>query len=91
MSDPLQHAERVPFVVSIFEPGDRALCRPDEFREVRLREASGGTLLVDHLGDESIESCFLEEGQVLRVSFNKAVQDLDHIRCLGAFFLGHVD
>src|SRR5207244_4812457 len=55
LRDAVEHADRVPAIVGVLEPGNDRLRGAHQLREPGLGETSGGALAVYHLGDVKVQ------------------------------------
>ena len=60
-SNALEYRERMAFVVGVFSAGDDGLLRADYASEFLLREANSGSYFVNHPGNVSMDTLFLNQ------------------------------
>ncbi len=83
--NPLQHRQRVPFVVSVFQAGDHRLRRSHEFGQLLLRQLRFAANVMDELCDLRIGHRLVGQLAQMAVLPNHPIQNLQGIRGLPGF------
>src|SRR4030095_8021428 len=86
LGNPSQHAQRMPLVVSVFQPADHGLGRLDLFGKLLLAEPSSGSELEDLARNLGVKAFLFERSLACWIIADIAPPKDRH--CIGGTFLG---